>query len=336
MRSNKEQVLNIIDKRRFGEEPCPKRIRQIPELRDVGSFENLISKVNEGEIQLSIPNFKLFGDHEFVLTEKEKRIGTLFTYLPHLIALCFTVYGILNGYYWFALSLPIVIVAPAAYSFLSGLYALVILFNLSAFLFYVNKPTLAVISICIFISMITLRWLKSSKRSFLFDAALSDEAIFSYLFYNRTLSLFDNINNQIIYSQEDAIPDEETELKPLGLQPLEIQPTLKTPYVWFQPDGNLIIKGRYIPEDISEFSEQLMDWVLAYINSPAESTILTLEFEYINDASKYLLRIIQVLNKNCPNFTVEWFYEEGDDDMLELGEMIWNSSGAKFHFIEFE
>jgi len=331
MRNNKEQVLNIINQIRFGEEPCPMQVRQIPELRNFENFENLKTKILNDEIQLSIPNFKLLGEHEFVLTKTERRLGNLLMYLPHLFALGFSIYGILNGYYWFLLSLPVVFVAPIVYSFLSGIVAMVILFNLSAFLFYIEQPTLGVIASCIFISMITLRWLKSSKRGFLFNAALSDEAIFAYLFYNRTLSILNTVNYQIIYSKDDAIPEKKNEL-----QPLEIQATGKTPYVYLQPDGQLSMKGRYIPEDISEFSDQIREWVGKYVQSPADITTLSLEFEYINDASKYLLLIINKLKKNCPNFTVEWIYEKGDDDMLELGEMIWNSSGAKFHFIENE
>jgi hypothetical protein len=115
---------------------------------------------------------------------------------------------------------------------------------------------------------------------------------------------------------------------------LEIQNTHNTPYVLFKPDGHLLIHGRYIPEDISEFSDILMDWVRVYIQSPANTTKLRLELEYINDASKYLLLIIKELQKNCPKFTVDWVHEKGDDDMLELGNTICASCGSNFTFIE--
>ena len=114
---------------------------------------------------------------------------------------------------------------------------------------------------------------------------------------------------------------------------LEIQPTLKTPYVFFKPNGNLLIQGRYIPEDITEFSDRLLEWVNNYIESPANQTILTLEFEYINDASKYLLILIKKLEKHCPDFIVDWIYEEGDTDMFVLGQIMNDSCQTDFNFI---
>ena len=120
------------------------------------------------------------------------------------------------------------------------------------------------------------------------------------------------------------------------IETLEIQNTHNTPYVLFKPDGHLLINGRYIPENVSNFTDLLMDWVRIYIQSPVSTTKLRLELEYINDSSKYLLLIIKELQKNCPKFTVEWAYEEGDDDMLELGKIICASSGSIFTFMKTE
>ena len=122
--------------------------------------------------------------------------------------------------------------------------------------------------------------------------------------------------------------------QPMGeLEPLEIQPTHNTPYVSFQPAGNLLIRGRYIPEDITLFSERLLDWVNNYIETPANHSILTLEFEYINDASKQLLILIKKLEIHCPDFIVDWIYEEEDKDMLVLGKLINDSCQTDFNFI---
>jgi hypothetical protein len=118
---------------------------------------------------------------------------------------------------------------------------------------------------------------------------------------------------------------------------LGIKPTKKTPFVWFLPSGKLTLKGRSIPEDGSLFFEPLYDWVREYLKNPNESTVLTIELEYLNDiTSKYLLRIINDLNSACDHFTVKWRYETGDEDMLELGEILCSSTRASFNFINVE
>ena len=42
---------------------------------------------------------------------------------------------------------------------------------------------------------------------------------------------------------------------------LEFQPTQKTPYVLLDPHGKIKFKGRSIPEDVSLFYEDILDWI---------------------------------------------------------------------------
>jgi len=109
----------------------------------------------------------------------------------------------------------------------------------------------------------------------------------------------------------------------------------KTPLVSFSPIGEMLIRGRSIPEDGSLFYEDLFDWVQAYSLNIAIKTVFTIDLEYMNDiTSKYLLRIIKILNQECDKFTVRWIYEKEDSDMLELGEFICSLSGSDFEYIE--
>lgn len=112
-----------------------------------------------------------------------------------------------------------------------------------------------------------------------------------------------------------------------------IKSTNKIPFVWFAQDGALTIKGRSIPENGTEFYENLFDWVREYIMNPWPSTTISIELEYLNDiTSKYLLQIIKELNYSCPRFSVEWTYEEGHDDILEQGKILESASNAHFTF----
>ncbi len=114
-----------------------------------------------------------------------------------------------------------------------------------------------------------------------------------------------------------------------------IKSTDKTPFVWFMPSGELTIKGRSIPEDGTEFYENLFEWVQNYILDPRPLTIFSIELEYLNDiSSHYLLKIIKDLNRSCAHFSVEWIYLKGDDDILEMGEILDSSSEAQFIYKE--
>lgn len=118
------------------------------------------------------------------------------------------------------------------------------------------------------------------------------------------------------------------------LMELGILATPKTPFVMLKPNGKFMIMGRSIPEDGSLFYETIMDWIEEYEKIPASRTILTLELEFLNDiSSKYLLRIIKILNRACSQFTVKWRYEANDEDMLELGQFMCSLSGSEFEYI---
>jgi hypothetical protein len=121
---------------------------------------------------------------------------------------------------------------------------------------------------------------------------------------------------------------------------LEFQPTQKTPYVLLDPSGKIKFRGRSIPEDVSLFYEDILDWVIAYASSPPPATEVSVEMEYLNSGtSKYMLRILKKL-KEVENdgyaLKIKWVYEEGDDDILERGEYYASILDLDIDFVEIE
>ena len=119
---------------------------------------------------------------------------------------------------------------------------------------------------------------------------------------------------------------------------LLIESTKKTPDVAFNVDGRMRISGRSIPEDASRFYDELFDWVNVYCQSPPESTTIDIELEYFNSgSSKALLHILRALTeivKKGNKLTINWYYEEGDDDIMERGEYYESILEIKFNFIQ--
>jgi len=121
---------------------------------------------------------------------------------------------------------------------------------------------------------------------------------------------------------------------------LEFQPTQKTPYVLLDPEGRIKFKGRSIPEDVSLFYEEILEWIVDYSETPNQNTDVEIEMEYLNSGtSKYMLRLLKKLKEvenNGNSLHINWIYEEGDDDILERGEYYASILNLKINFIEIE
>ncbi|MBN1158250.1 MAG: DUF1987 domain-containing protein [Bacteroidales bacterium] len=122
------------------------------------------------------------------------------------------------------------------------------------------------------------------------------------------------------------------------MENLLIESTKKTPEVSFSTDGKIRISGRSIPEDATKFYDDLFEWIYYFCQSPPESTTVDIELEYFNSgSSKALLHILRALKEvvNKGNkLTINWYYEEGDDDIMERGEYYESILEIKFNFIE--
>lgn len=122
------------------------------------------------------------------------------------------------------------------------------------------------------------------------------------------------------------------------MESLLIEATKKTPEVKFYADGNLLLKGRSIPEDPAKFYDVLYNWVVSYAAHPQKLTNVNVELEYFNSGtSKSLLHILRALvNIKSPDndVKVKWYYESGDDDIYERGDYYSTLLENEFEFIE--
>ncbi len=102
----------------------------------------------------------------------------------------------------------------------------------------------------------------------------------------------------------------------------------------------IVFKGRSIPEDVSLFYEDILDWIIAYASSPPAQTDVYIEMEYLNSGtSKYMLRLLKKLKEvdnDGYDLKINWVYEEGDDDILERGEYYASILDLNIEFIEIE
>ncbi len=108
------------------------------------------------------------------------------------------------------------------------------------------------------------------------------------------------------------------------MKDLLIEKSHTTPLVQFHAAaGTMLVEGRSIPEDPESFFEPLLSWIHEYFKQAADQTRMSLKLEYVNSGtSKYLMEILRVMkgyHEQGKKVLVNWYYEEEDESMYELG-----------------
>jgi hypothetical protein len=117
-----------------------------------------------------------------------------------------------------------------------------------------------------------------------------------------------------------------------------IAPTKSSPEIIMSPDGMIKIMGRSIHENVAEFFAPVEEWIVNYIEVPAEVTCVDMSLEYFNSASAkvfiHLLELLKHVTLKDRKFIFNWYYEDGDEDILERGEYFASILDVPFNFIK--
>jgi uncharacterized Fe-S radical SAM superfamily protein PflX len=120
------------------------------------------------------------------------------------------------------------------------------------------------------------------------------------------------------------------------MENLFIQQTEETPEINFNINGQLLIRGISIPENITSFYLPVINWIKEFgLNTPS-SISLVFEIEYINTSSTRvymdIIKRVYSLKEKCPNTNIVWKYAEDDEDNLDLGKDLEYSAKAIMKF----
>jgi hypothetical protein len=114
-------------------------------------------------------------------------------------------------------------------------------------------------------------------------------------------------------------------------------PSKRTPWINMEP-GRIFIMGRSIPENPGDFYRPVYKWISDYAASHIEKSKIDLGFEYINTSStKWIFNILKelsVMPDVSENIKVDWYYEQGDEDMCELGFILRSLIECPFILVE--
>ncbi len=122
-----------------------------------------------------------------------------------------------------------------------------------------------------------------------------------------------------------------------NMQDFIVNGTKRTPMVRLE-EGIIHFSGRSVPSNPALFYQPIFDWINEYNTKGLVATELIMNFEYINTAStKWVFNILKILgkaDKAHEKLKVTWYFEEGDDDMFDLGNIFQSLVPTKFKFIE--
>jgi len=113
------------------------------------------------------------------------------------------------------------------------------------------------------------------------------------------------------------------------MEKYSIDATQNTPDIKFDlKKGELNISGRSIPENSIEFYNPLFEALDKYLAdpNPKNATTLNIQLEYYNSSSSAcLLSVFKKLEKfhktsGTSPITINWIYEENDEDILAAGK----------------
>lgn len=99
----------------------------------------------------------------------------------------------------------------------------------------------------------------------------------------------------------------------------------ETPEIHLDPQTGIFnISGKSLPEDVKEFYHPVIKWLEGYIEDPKPETLLKVKMDYFNTASSKMIleifELIKTLHDNGNKLTIEWYYQEDDEDMQDAGQ----------------
>jgi hypothetical protein len=124
------------------------------------------------------------------------------------------------------------------------------------------------------------------------------------------------------------------------MKPIQLEGTKETPAVHLDAaQGIFRIEGRSFPLNAKGFYLTILEWLDEYAEKPNGSTEFVFRLEYFNTPSSKsisdILKKLKSIKDAGHDVKVQWFYEEDDIDILDLGHVFARTVGMDFEFKEF-
>jgi len=111
---------------------------------------------------------------------------------------------------------------------------------------------------------------------------------------------------------------------PFTMTNLILKATNSAPMVEFNCETCVFtIEGRSILEDPSGFYMSIYEWLEIFLPTATKEVIFNIKLEYVNSSSsKYLTGLFRLIDQTFTTgkqIVVNWFYDEYDESIMDLG-----------------
>ena len=125
------------------------------------------------------------------------------------------------------------------------------------------------------------------------------------------------------------------------METLRIEQTDDSPLVILDPvDNQFEISGKSLPEDVLDFYQPVLDWLLAYKEEPRPLTIFNIKLIYFNTASSKMLMdimlILEEMVEDGQEVVIRWHSHRTDEDMQEAGKEFEEMIAVPFEHLTYE
>lgn len=120
---------------------------------------------------------------------------------------------------------------------------------------------------------------------------------------------------------------------------IKINKTLDSPEIHMDEDNSIfLIEGNSYPADVYKTYMAVFGWIKDYSHQIKDKLICEFKFNVLNSTSrKMVYEIISTLDKsisNQANVQIHWYYENQDDDIREIGEILAEQLKLPFRFFK--
>lgn len=125
------------------------------------------------------------------------------------------------------------------------------------------------------------------------------------------------------------------------MQNLDISGTKYTMDVRLDADtGRFSMTGNSYPEDANSFFDPIYKWIETYIDGKKGPILLDIRLNYVNSSSsKCFIDLFDILNNYHEaggEVVVQWFYQEGDDEICDAGGELLEDVSFPYKIVGFE
>lgn len=125
-----------------------------------------------------------------------------------------------------------------------------------------------------------------------------------------------------------------------AMKAFNLEATKETPMVVMDTDGNRFeVSGRSFPLNAKGFYAPVLEWLDEYAQRPNARTVFMFKLEYFNTPSSKsisdIMKRLKLMKDAGHDVAIEWYYEEDDIDILDLGHVFSRTVGMEFDFKEY-